>query len=53
MESKPSDLGVLWSPNLQIWAFCGVQRFSFGRFLEYNASALGVLRSSNLQIWAF
>ncbi|MDM8562920.1 hypothetical protein QUF54_06150 [Candidatus Marithioploca araucensis] len=29
-----------WSPKLQLWAFFGVQSFSFGRFLEFNASAL-------------
>ncbi|MDM8562108.1 hypothetical protein QUF54_02020 [Candidatus Marithioploca araucensis] len=42
MESKASALGVFWSPKLQLWAYFGVQRFSFGRFLESKASALGV-----------
>jgi hypothetical protein len=39
LESKPSDLGVFWSPNLQIWAYFGVQRFSFGNW------------SPTLQLW--
>ncbi|MDM8563847.1 hypothetical protein QUF54_10885 [Candidatus Marithioploca araucensis] len=32
-----SALGVFWSPTLQLWVFFGVQRFSFGCFLESNA----------------
>ncbi|MCK5524562.1 MAG: hypothetical protein KAI83_15635 [Thiomargarita sp.] len=35
---------VYWSTTL--WTFIGVQRFSFGRFLEYNALALDVYWSS-------
>ncbi|MCK5523086.1 MAG: hypothetical protein KAI83_08130 [Thiomargarita sp.] len=31
----------------------GVQRFRFGRILEFNASALGVYRSPTLQLWGF
>jgi hypothetical protein len=31
----------------------GVQRFSFGRFLESKASALGVFWSPKLQHWAY
>jgi hypothetical protein len=34
--------GRFWSPKLQLWAFFGVQSFSFGHFLESNALALGV-----------
>ncbi|MDM8562416.1 hypothetical protein QUF54_03590 [Candidatus Marithioploca araucensis] len=30
MESKPLDLDVFWSPNLQLWTYFGVQTFSFG-----------------------
>jgi hypothetical protein len=40
LESNPLDLGVFWSPTLQLWAFFGVQTFRFGRFLESNALAL-------------
>ncbi|MCK5522110.1 MAG: hypothetical protein KAI83_03160 [Thiomargarita sp.] len=40
LEFNASALGVFWSTTLQLWAFFGVQRFSFGRFLEFNASAL-------------
>ncbi len=31
----------------------GVQRFSFGRILEYNASALDVFWSTTLQLWTY
>ncbi|MCK5524855.1 MAG: hypothetical protein KAI83_17145, partial [Thiomargarita sp.] len=51
MESKPLDLDVYWSSTLQLWAVFGVQRFSFGRLLEFNASALSVYWSSTLQLW--
>ncbi|MCK5522760.1 MAG: hypothetical protein KAI83_06455 [Thiomargarita sp.] len=30
MEFNASALGVFWSPTHQLWAFFGVQRFSFG-----------------------
>ncbi len=46
LESKPSDLallesnasalGIFWSPTLQLWAFFGVQRFSFGKGIKKN-----------------
>jgi hypothetical protein len=38
---------------LQLWKFFGVQRFSFGSFLESNASALEVFWSPTLQLWKF
>ncbi|MDM8561788.1 hypothetical protein QUF54_00360 [Candidatus Marithioploca araucensis] len=53
MESKAEALGVFWSPTLQLWAYFGIQSFSFGRILESNASALGVFWSPKLQLWAF
>ncbi|MDM8562128.1 hypothetical protein QUF54_02120 [Candidatus Marithioploca araucensis] len=45
MESNALALGVFWSstqvsffwsPKLQLWAYFGVQSFSFGRILEFN-----------------
>jgi hypothetical protein len=49
LESNASALDVFWSSTLQLWTFFGVQRFSFGRILEFNALALenfGVQRFS-------
>jgi len=37
---------TFFRPTLQLWTFFGVQRFSFGLFLESNASALGILESN-------
>ncbi|MDM8563574.1 hypothetical protein QUF54_09490 [Candidatus Marithioploca araucensis] len=49
MESKASALVFFfWSPKLQLWAFFGVQRFSFGRFLESKPLDLGVFWSPTL-----
>ncbi len=36
----------IWSPTLTLGVYFGVQRFSFGRFLEFNALALKVFWSS-------
>jgi hypothetical protein len=49
LESNASALEN-WSPKLQLWAYFGIQRFSF-RKLESKASALGVFWSPTLQLW--
>jgi hypothetical protein len=50
LESKSSDLGMHWSPTLQIWERTGVQLFRFGNALESNSLDLGTWRWRTRQV---